>query len=177
MLKKTLLLGAALLFVMAGTAAAQDADAYPPTPAESLTVSDTTPAPGQSITITACCFMPGTTVTFTLFSAPVVLGTATADAGGVATLVATIPADTTPGTHTIEATGIGIDGAPLTVTQTITVVAAGQSAAPLPTTGSGSTTPMTQVALAAIAGGGLLVLLANRRRSTGRVDQRETAGV
>jgi LPXTG-motif cell wall-anchored protein len=46
----------------------------------------------------------------------------------------------------------------------------------LPTTGSGSTAPLTQMAVAALAGGGLLVLLANRRRAT-RSQVRETAGV
>lgn len=177
MVKKILLLSAALLFVTAGTATAQDA--YPPPEGEAITVSDATPAPGQQITIQACCFQPGSTVTFTLYSQPVTLGTATADANGVATLVATIPSNIAPGPHTIEATGIGMDGQPLTVTQQITVVAPGDGtgtgAGDLPRTGSDSTLPMTQIAIAAIAGGGLLVLLASKRRKADA--PRETAGV
>lgn len=175
MVKKLLLLCAALLIATAGTAAAQDA--YPPPQGEQIQVSDATPEPGQQITLRACCFMPGTTVTFTLYSQPVTLGTATADADGWATLVATIPAGTAPGVHTIEATGIGLDGQPLTVTQQITVVAPGGAGQPLPRTGSDSTVPMTQIAVAAIAGGGLLVLLANKRRSARAREERETVGV
>jgi len=169
MLKKVVLLAAALVLVTAGTAAAQD---YPPA-GDTVTVSDTTVEPGQSITLSARTFQAGSTVTFTLFSAPVVLGTATANSSGVATITATIPANTAPGTHTIEATGVDEAGNPLTVTTTITVLG---GAADLPTTGSASTTPMTQVALAVLAGGGLLVLLANRRRTT-KTEVRETAGV
>ncbi|HEX4869024.1 MAG TPA: hypothetical protein VFV32_15535, partial [Acidimicrobiales bacterium] len=122
MLKKILLLTAALLFVTAGTAAAQDA--YPPA-GNGATVTITRAEPGQPITIRVQVFAPGTTVDFTLFSAPVHLGSAVADANGVATLTFTVPENTAPGTHTIEATGIGADGRPLTVRQTITVVADG----------------------------------------------------
>ena len=167
MLKKILVLAAGLLLLGTGVAGAQQ---YPPAE-ESATVSDTTVEPGQPITIRVEGFQG--TVTFTLFSAPVVLGTATANSAGVATLTATIPENTTPGTHRIDATGTGLDGQPLTVSVNITVLGAGTG---LPTTGSGSTTPLTQTAVAALAAGGLLVLLANRRRSTRR-EARETVGV
>src|SRR3546814_3577248 len=50
-------------------------------------------------------FLSSSTSTFTLFSAPVVLGTATANAQGVVSLTATIPASTTPGAHRIEVSG------------------------------------------------------------------------
>src|SRR5690606_38238020 len=58
MIKKTLLLAAALLFTTVGVAHAQDA--YPPDGGAAITVSDTTPAPGQTITIVARGFQPGT---------------------------------------------------------------------------------------------------------------------
>ena len=175
MIKKTLLLAAALLFTTVGVAHAQDA--YPPDGGAAITVSDTTPAPGQTITIVARGFQPGTDVTFTLYSQPVNLGTATADAAGNATLQATIPANIAPGTHTIEATGIGADGLPRTVTLQITVVApgGGAGAGDLPRTGSDSAIPMSQIAVGAIALGGLMVLVAGKRRN--RTDARETAGV
>lgn len=160
MLKKTLALAAVLLFATAGAAGAQ---AYPPADTESVTVSDTTPAPGQPITITADGFLSSSTSTFTLFSAPVVLGTATANAQGVVSLTATIPASTTPGAHRIEVSGTGADGQPLTVVQNITVT--GAAGADLPTTGSDSALPLTQVAIGVMAFGGLMVVIANKRRS------------
>jgi hypothetical protein len=170
MLKKVVALAAMVLFLGAAAAGAQE---YPPAD-DTVTVSDTTVEPGQPVTLSARVFQSGSTVTFTFFSAPVVLGTATANSSGVATLTATIPSNATPGTHRIEATGTGADGQPLTVVINITVLGAAGSG--LPTTGSGSTAPLTQLAAAALAGGGLLVLLANRRRGA-RAEARETAGV
>lgn len=173
MMKKTLVLAVALLIAMAGTAAAQT---YPPAGGGPVTVSDTTPTPGQAVTIVASGFQPGTDVTFMLYSQPVNLGTATADAAGTATLQATIPANIAPGTHTIEATGTGTDGLPRTVTLQITVVApGGAGVGDLPRTGSDSAIPMSQIAVGAIALGGLMVLVAGKRRN--RTDARETAGV
>lgn len=174
MLKKLLVATAALLFIAAPMASAQgygDDD--------TVTTSDSTPAPGQSITLSAKTFVGP--VTFTLFSAPVVLGTVNANSAGVATITATIPADTTPGSHRIEATGTGVDGQPLTVTTAITVTGAGggtggSGSGNLPTTGTDSAVPMTQVAIGAIAAGGLLLILGKRRASRSE-PARETAGV
>jgi hypothetical protein len=174
MVKRLFVLAGVLLLGMTGVASAQD---YPPQ-GNDVAVSDGSVEGGQSITVSAQIFQPGTPVSFTLFSAPVVLGTATADANGVATLTATIPAGVAPGTHTIEASGTGANGQPLTVTQSITVADASTGAGSnLPSTGSSSTIPMSRVALAGIAGGGLLVLLANRRRTSAKTSDRETAGV
>lgn len=47
----------------------------------------------------------------------------------------------------------------------------------LPNTGSSSTIPMAQVAVAVIAGGGLLILVADKRRSAGRADERTLSDV
>jgi len=171
MVKKILVLAAGLVVAMAGPALAGDGYADE----DSATVSDTTVEPGQPVTVSAGTFCAGCPVTFTLFSAPVALGTVDANANGVATLTFTVPENTTPGTHTIEASGTGADGQPLTVTTTITVLGAA-GAGNLPTTGNDGTAPMTKVALAAIAGGGLLVILANRRHSAKHA-ARETAGV
>lgn len=163
MLKKTLALAAVLLFATAGAAGAQT---YPPAVTESVAVSDTTPALGQPLTITAEGFLPGSTSTFTLFSAPVVLGSATVNAQGVVSLTATIPSNTTPGAHRIEVTGTGADGQPLTVVQSITVT--GAAGASLPTTGSDSALPLTQIAIGVMAFGGMMVVMANKRRTASR---------
>jgi LPXTG-motif cell wall-anchored protein len=171
MLKKVVALVAMVLLVGATAAGAQE---YPPA-GDTVTVSDTTVEPGEPITVNAQVYQPSSTVTFTFFSEPVMLGTDTANGSGVASLTATIPANATPGTHRIDATGTGADGQPLTVSVNVTVLGA-TAGSNLPTTGSGSTAPLTQMAVAALAGGGLLVLLANRRRAE-RSQVRETAGV
>jgi len=170
MLKKALLLSAALLFTTAGTAAAQDA--YPPAGGDSITANDTTVAPGDAMVLGIQVCNPASTATFVLDGSST-LGTGTANSSGVAQATVTIPSSTSAGSHTI--TGSCPDGAG-TLTQVLSFTVTGASGGNLPTTGSGSTTPMTQVALAAIAGGGLLVLLANKRRSAPKAE-RETAGV
>ncbi len=55
---------------------------------------------------------------------------------------------------TITVTGAGAGGG------------SGTGAGTLPKTGSSNSVPMSQIALGAIAGGGLLVLVANKRRKT-----------
>jgi len=172
MLKKTLLLAAALLFVTAGTASAQDGE-YPPAEDE-IVADDTTVAPGEAMVLGIQVCAPGATASFVLDNSTT-LGSGTADGSGRAEATVTIPSTTTPGTHTITGSCADPDGGTLTQVLSFTVTAPG-AAQPLPTTGSDSTTPMAQIALAAIAGGGLLVLLANKRRSSGRTE-RETAGV
>jgi hypothetical protein len=102
-----------------------------------ITVSDGTVAPGQPVTATATGFAPDSGVDFTLFSDPVSLGTATADADGVATLTFTMP-DVAPGEHQLVASGVGPDGAPLQVATTITVLASADAAADLGGTGQPS---------------------------------------
>ncbi len=169
MVKKILMLGAVLLFLTAGAAQAQT---YPPG-GNTITSNDTNVTPGQAVTFTAQVFAPGSTVTFTLFSAPVVLGTATANSSGVATLTASIPSGTAIGAHTVEATGTGTNGQPLTVVLSLTVSTSGTG---LPITGSSNTTPMTQWAIGAIAAGGLLVLVAKRRHSS-KAEASEAASV
>lgn len=174
MVKKILLLATAALFATAGAAHAGDGYADDDT----LTISDSTVEPGDAVTATAQTFLSGAQVTWTLFSAPIVVGTSTANAAGVATITFTVP-NVPAGTHRLEATGTGADGQPLTVATTLTVTGAGTGTGTgqgggLPKTGSDSAVPMTQIALGAIAGGGLLVLLANKRR-TNRLAQ-TTAG-
>jgi len=147
---------------------------YPP-PANGIFISDSTVFAGQTIIIQAGVFAPGSTVTFNFFSQPVLLGTAAADASGVATLEATIPANATPGTHTITASGIAPDGSPLELSTSITVLAdgadgagagagAGGASGDLPRTG-GDAIPIARIGAALLAVGGGLLFVTRRRRA------------
>jgi LPXTG-motif cell wall-anchored protein len=152
--------------LMAAPAAAQQ---YPPA-VNGLTCPDTTPTPGQTLTLQARTFATGATATFELQSVPVGLGTATADASGVATLEATIPTDTTLGAHTIAAVGPAPDGSQLSLSCSITVVAAGAAAGDagpsgsLPRTGDDSSIPLAKLGLALAALGGAATAVASKRR-------------
>jgi len=64
------------------------------------------------ITVTTSGLLPGSEATFTLYSDPVVLGTAVADAEGNATLVFDLPAGTTIGRHEIVTSGTNANGVP-----------------------------------------------------------------
>jgi LPXTG-motif cell wall-anchored protein len=182
MLKRTML--AALAVTAALTLGAAAAGAQYPPPPNFCTVSDTTPTPGQSITLTCGTYVAGSTVTFTFFSAPVTLGSATADANGVVTATVTIPADATLGEHTITATGPAAAGGTLTNSVGITVVGAGQAGAgtfvpgtftgALPRTGNDSSLPLARAGALLLAVGGVLVLAARRRRAE---SQNEPAAV
>lgn len=62
-------------------------------------------APGQEQVAVAAGFAPGERVDFVLASDPVVLGTVVADAEGRARLAFTVPVGTTPGPHSVTASG------------------------------------------------------------------------
>lgn len=152
---------------MAAPAAAQQ---YPPA-VNSLTVSDTTPTPGQTITIEGRTYAEGASMTVTMTSDPVVLGSATANAAGVATLQATIPADTALGAHTLTAVGQAPDGSELTQSLAIEVVQAdgggdddADTGGALPRTGDDTSLPLAKLGLGLAAIGGLITALAAKRR-------------
>jgi len=120
-MRKTLTILSLLLaafFVAPGAASA-----YGPT--EDATVSDTNPDPGEPFTFSAAGFQPGSEVTITVNTddatvapASVTAQTVTADSTGVASASITIDVE---GTYTITASGIGADGQPLTVSETVVV--------------------------------------------------------
>jgi hypothetical protein len=60
---------------------------------------------GDELTLTAEGFEPGETVVFVMYSTPRILGTAVADANGVARLTTRIPQDVEMGRHTVRAIG------------------------------------------------------------------------
>lgn len=85
----------------ARTAVAQE---YPISEGE-LIVSDSTVAPGSTITVSGEGFAAGAEVTITIGSDRVELARVDADAAGRFIATVTIPANITPGTRTVEASG------------------------------------------------------------------------
>jgi 5'-nucleotidase len=152
---------AAALAVVVGPAVAHAQD-YPPV-SEDLTVSDSTVVPGQSITISGSGAEPNSTVSIYLFSAPILLGTTTADGDGTFSATVTIPAGVSPGTHTLRA----IQGGEVLASVALVVVGSGSggsSGSDLPFTG-GTTLPGIGIGVGLIAVGSTLLLLSRRRRS------------
>ncbi|GAA4604952.1 hypothetical protein BJY16_005198 [Actinoplanes octamycinicus] len=96
-----------------------------------------TVAPGGTVTIKGKGYAPFSTVTVTLYSDPLELGTATADAAGEISLTVTIPAGVPVGTHSIVASGVDSNGNALV--RRLDVKAAAKDTTtttkPLPTTG------------------------------------------
>ncbi|HZQ26868.1 MAG TPA: LPXTG cell wall anchor domain-containing protein [Acidimicrobiales bacterium] len=127
-----------------------------------LTLSNTAAHSGDDVTASGCGFKPGSSVALDFLSTPVRVGTATADANGGIRATVTVPANATPGTHTIEATGTDPRGAPLVLSASITILGAG---APLPHTGSSSTAPLTAAGVGLVLIGGVAVVGARRRRA------------
>lgn len=68
-------------------------------------ISTDSAAPGEEVTVAGTGFNPGETVDFIMHSEPVLLGSATADAKGVATLAFTVPSKADTGLHTIDLIG------------------------------------------------------------------------
>jgi hypothetical protein len=130
-------------------------------------------APGQQMELVAEGFEPGETVAFYLHSDPVFLGTAVADANGIARLMATVPADVPSGSHTVYATGgttgrwavLPVELAVAAPAVSAPVVTPVQAAAPAATragelavTGSSAGVLGLAAAFLVAVGGGLLVV-------------------
>lgn len=118
--------------------------------------------PGGQVEIVARGYAPGSEVDFYLLSTPHYLGAATADARGVAVLLAALPPGYL-GQHTVRALGIGRNGRPLSQDTALLIAAARDG---LPVTGSGLPAALAGAAGVLIAGGaGLLVAVRRRRRA------------
>lgn len=90
----------------APAAPAPPAAVTPLAPAPEVESSASLTRPGAEVTLVARGFVPGERVTFVLHSDPVVLGTAVADANGVASLTVTLPVGVPAGLHRVVATGV-----------------------------------------------------------------------
>lgn len=98
-------------------------------PEPALVLSSATVQAGGSIAVSGTGFAPDQEITFELHSDPIVLGTLTADAGGVLKGSFTIPASAPAGTHTL----VALSGTTVIASAPLTVTAAGAGG-----TGSGA---------------------------------------
>ena len=144
----------AALFALALVAPASPAHAqYTP----GVSVVPPNVAPGGSVTVTACCFAPGSTVTFTVGGAT--LGTALADANGVASGTFTVPANVSGALTVAASDGTTTQSATVTVTG-VTATTAGVGGLPV----TGSDARPLGLAAAGLVGAGVLVLIGVTRR-------------
>lgn len=137
---------------------------YPPS-ACGLTIAATQARPGESVALSGAGFRPNTTVALEFRSAPVSLGSAPVNASGVFSTTVVIPADASPGPHTIAATGVDPSGAARELTSTITVLGAQATSDVLPRTGSSLTVPAGIAGIVLVGMGALAVVAARRRRT------------
>jgi LPXTG-motif cell wall-anchored protein len=132
----------------------------------SIVVAPSTVQAGHSVNIVAHGFNPGAEGTFTV-DGTLVIGTAIANAGGVAHIQWDVPVDFATGPHVIQASGEGCSD-PADVSSEITVVSAvsqtNDTGGTLPKTG-GDYTLLLRLGILLIAGGALVVL-ATRKRSS-----------
>jgi hypothetical protein len=143
-------------------------------PTAELATPKAATTPGQTMDLVADGFQPGETVAFYVHSDPVYLGTAVADAHGIARLTATIPADLPVGAHTVIATGgtsgrwaqlaieLAVPGA--TPTAATPAVASDQI---LATTGAGSGSALAGAWLLLAVGAGLVLVVRRVRTVRG----------
>ena len=85
--------------------------------------------PGQRTTISGTGFAPNQTLAGTFNSTPTSLGTTTSDAAGRYSVTVTVPADATPGQHTIVFSGPRAGGGTLNSVTNVTVQATSSAAA------------------------------------------------
>jgi LPXTG-motif cell wall-anchored protein len=143
-------------------------------------LSETSVVRGNTVDVTAWGFGPGEHLLIELRSEPVELATVLSDAAGSASTTVTIPADTTPGDHTVVVTGqetgrtasapLAVTAAPVpTPTPTPTTTPPGgtptgtSGASALPATGAAAPWGLALIGLLMIAGGSVASI---RRRST-----------
>lgn len=133
---------------------------YPPT-APSLQLSASSVLPGAQIQITGNCGAANGVVNLEFRSVPVALGSAMTNAQGTFSRSVTIPADATPGQHTIVATGAGFD-----ISAAVNVLSSPASGSTnLPRTGAGHTVQLVIAGLALVLIGVFAVRTTRRKRT------------
>ncbi|MBW3557406.1 MAG: hypothetical protein KY454_10785 [Actinobacteria bacterium] len=148
---------------MPGAASAQTQTQYP-VQESNLQTDKTAVRPGEPITVTGGGFASNSNVTIRFDTA--VLGTTVTRDNGTFTTTVTIPANASPGSHTLTAVGTAPNGATRRLTSTIEVLGvAAARGGTLPRTGLASTLPLALGGVGLLGIGTLAVVAARRRRS------------
>jgi len=136
-------------------------------PAGSPSLSTSSPAPGAAVTIAGDGFRTGSLVRVVVFSEPVVLGTARADAAGQIALDVKIPSSFAPGSeHRVELQGVDPSGEVRILSREITL--AGGSGNLLASTGAVLLPVVGLGAVLLVVGGALVFSGRSRRTPAGR---------
>lgn len=152
-----------LVVAMTGLVGVGTTGASYPTFQGTLTVQgSSTVAPGGQLTIGGGGYAPGATITMEAHSsAPVSLGTTTADGTGAFHTTVIVPTSLAPGAHTVTATGAAAGGGTLVLSAPFTVTGPGGA---LPRTGA-PVGVWVLGALLLLAAGSTALLLARRHRA------------
>jgi hypothetical protein len=153
----SLALGAVVAMGLAGTAAAQ----YPLNGPTIAVVG----VSGNTVNVSGSGWQAGAQITVTIQSAPVALGTVTANAAGTFSQNFTIPCSIGNGAHTVSASGIAADGTSRTASTQVTLSNCTVSAGKLAFTGSNSTFPFAAAGVALVLVGSVLTVSMRRRRT------------
>jgi hypothetical protein len=156
----------AVLGLQLAVAAMAHAASSPYAPAGSPTLSTTSPAPGGAVEVAGGGFRDGSRVRAVIFSDPVVLGTARANAAGEVAIDVTIPESFAAGSeHRIELQGVDPDGEVRILSRRITLAGGGQGV--LPFTGAAFFVPALVLTGLFLVGGGVLLATSRARRGAG----------
>ncbi|QDZ15648.1 alpha-1,2-mannosidase [Humibacter ginsenosidimutans] len=142
--------------------------ATPPPHRATLTVSESSVPAGGSLSVSGTGFAADSEVAMTLHSQPLGLGTATTNGDGSFVTTVTIPSQTAPGKHTLEAAtsdGVAVS-VEVTVTAKGTAATGGPSSATsnLAETGSSGIVELAFAALLTIALGSVALIVTSRVR-------------
>jgi len=149
-----------LVVLFSGAAQASTA-AYAPDGSPSLSTSS--PAPGEALAVSGDGFRSGSLVRVVIFSEPVVLGTARADAAGQVALNVKIPSSFAPGSdHRVELQGVDSSGEVRILSREITL--AGGTGNTLASTGA-VLLPIVGLGAVLLVAGGALVFSGRNRRT------------
>lgn len=147
-----------LLALTVALATAASAQTYVPPVEEPLLVADTSVDPGDPVLIAGEGFAADSMVVITIESTPRTLDRVRADGEGGISLEVTIPEDMPAGQHTLKATGVTPDGAPLVLSVPITVGGEVGDSQELARTGLNTAVALAVgLTLAALGGAALLV--------------------
>lgn len=137
------------------------------TPSGSPVLSTASPEPGGALAVGGGGFGGGSVVRVVMYSEPVVLGTATADAAGEVSIDVKVPSSFEPGSdHRVELQGVDPSGEVRVLTQAVTIAGGGVDVL--------ANTGVAVVPLVAVSGG--LLLLGGALVATGRIGRTTTTG-